>query len=96
MLSPADIGPTAATMNYACVVAAAVWAFATAYYFMPRIGGKTFFRGPCTTEYEESNLHSAFADIAVEAEMSSDGKADSKADRKGSNGTTVQALHVAD
>lgn len=30
------------------VVAAAVWAFAIAYWFLPKVGGKTFFRGPQT------------------------------------------------
>lgn len=33
-------------MNYAAVVAAAVWLFATVYWFLPGIGGKTFFHGP--------------------------------------------------
>ncbi|WRT64899.1 uncharacterized protein IL334_001838 [Kwoniella shivajii] len=28
----------------------AVWAFATAYWFFPKIGGKTFFRGPITSD----------------------------------------------
>ncbi|GHJ87118.1 hypothetical protein NliqN6_3520 [Naganishia liquefaciens] len=45
---PADVAPTAATMNYAVVVAAAVWAFALSYWYFPRIGGKTFFTGPRT------------------------------------------------
>jgi len=43
---PADINPDAASMNYAAVVAAGVWVFATAYWFLPGIGGKTFFHGP--------------------------------------------------
>lgn len=28
------------------VVAGGVWAFATVYWFLPGIGGKTFFKGP--------------------------------------------------
>lgn len=47
---PGDPNPTAATMNYAVVVGAAVWAFATTYYFFPKIGGKTFFVGPRTED----------------------------------------------
>lgn len=41
--SPGEPKPDAATMNYAVVVSAAVWIFAGGYYFMPKIGGKTFF-----------------------------------------------------
>ncbi|KAJ9093390.1 hypothetical protein QFC21_006420 [Naganishia friedmannii] len=57
---PADVAPTAATMNYAVVVAAAVWAFALGYWFIPRIGGRTFFTGPRThdgnmLEYDDSD-----------------------------------------
>ncbi|KAL7420678.1 polyamine transporter tpo5 [Cryptotrichosporon argae] len=48
---PADIGPDAGTMNYAVVVAAGVWAFAIGYWYFPRIGGKTFFRGPQTADF---------------------------------------------
>nr|XP_019008646.1 uncharacterized protein I206_06327 [Kwoniella pini CBS 10737]OCF47427.1 hypothetical protein I206_06327 [Kwoniella pini CBS 10737] len=47
---PADTNPNAGSLNYACVVAGAVWLFATVYWFLPKIGGKTFFRGPVTTE----------------------------------------------
>ncbi|KAK8870077.1 hypothetical protein IAR55_000647 [Kwoniella newhampshirensis] len=47
---PADTDPDAGSFNYACVVAAGVWAFATIYWYLPKIGGKTFFRGPITTE----------------------------------------------
>lgn len=45
---PADINPNAASMNYAAVVAVGVWCFATVYWFLPGIGGKTFFHGPPT------------------------------------------------
>ncbi|WWD15629.1 hypothetical protein CI109_100051 [Kwoniella shandongensis] len=45
---PADVAPDAGSFNYACVVAAGVWAFAIIYWYFPRIGGKTFFRGPQT------------------------------------------------
>jgi hypothetical protein len=31
-------------MNYAVAVAGAVWAFAIAYWFVPKIGGRHFFR----------------------------------------------------
>ncbi|WWC93541.1 hypothetical protein V866_000376 [Kwoniella sp. B9012] len=47
---PADTDPDASTFNYACLVAGAVWIFATVYWFLPGIGGKTFFQGPQTTE----------------------------------------------
>ena len=55
-------------MNYAIVVCGGVWAFAVAYWYFPKIGGKTFFRsggphersfniltnrGPVTTEPDE-------------------------------------------
>ncbi|KAJ9113585.1 hypothetical protein QFC20_001937 [Naganishia adeliensis] len=60
---PADVNPTAATMNYAVVVAAAVWVFAIGYWYAPRIGGKTFFNGPRTQDgntldYDASELPS--------------------------------------
>ncbi|WVR04519.1 hypothetical protein IAU60_001523 [Kwoniella sp. DSM 27419] len=47
---PADVNPDAGSMNYACLVAGGVWIFAIGYYYLPKIGGKTFFRGPITTE----------------------------------------------
>ncbi|KAK4688183.1 choline transport protein, partial [Tremellales sp. Uapishka_1] len=50
---PADTNPDASSMNYAIVVAAGVWAFAIAYWFLPKVGGKTFFRGPVSTENAE-------------------------------------------
>jgi hypothetical protein len=45
------------------VVAAAVWAFAIGYWYIPRIGGKTFFNGPRTQDgntldYDASELPS--------------------------------------
>ncbi|KAJ9120956.1 hypothetical protein QFC22_002892 [Naganishia vaughanmartiniae] len=62
-MGPADVAPTAATMNYAVVVAAGVWVFALGYWFMPRIGGRTFFTGPRThdgnmLEYDDSEIPS--------------------------------------
>ncbi|OCF39476.1 hypothetical protein I317_06694 [Kwoniella heveanensis CBS 569] len=45
---PADANPDASSFNYACLVAGAVWIFATVYWYLPKIGGKTFFRGPQT------------------------------------------------
>lgn len=81
-------------MNYACVVAAGVWAFSLGYYFMPGIGGKTFFRGPVTTEYEETCLASDFADIAIEGEMHS--HPDSKRDGKGDIKTSVRPLSMGE
>ncbi|WVQ99787.1 hypothetical protein IAU59_006929 [Kwoniella sp. CBS 9459] len=45
---PADAGPDASSFNYACLVAGAVWIFAAMYWYLPKIGGKTFFRGPQT------------------------------------------------
>lgn len=94
---PADINPDPATMNYACVVAGGVWAFSLGYYFLPGIGGKTFFRGPVTTEYEETYLATDYADIAIEADVNSN--SDSKRDRKDSKTnttTTVRPLTISD
>lgn len=42
-ISPGDVNPDAGTMNYAIVVMAGVWAFAVGFWFLPKIGGKTFF-----------------------------------------------------
>lgn len=42
-ISPGDPNPDASTMNYAIVVSAGAWAFATVYWYLPKIGGKTFF-----------------------------------------------------
>ncbi|BEI97866.1 hypothetical protein CcaverHIS631_0301650 [Cutaneotrichosporon cavernicola] len=50
---PGNPNPDGATMNYAVVVSAAVWIFAGGYYFMPKIGGKTFFIGPRTEDLSE-------------------------------------------
>ncbi|GMK58120.1 hypothetical protein CspeluHIS016_0501520 [Cutaneotrichosporon spelunceum] len=50
---PGERNPSAKTMNYAVVVSAAVWIFAGGYYFMPKIGGKTFFTGPRTEDLSE-------------------------------------------
>lgn len=41
--SPGDVNPDAGSMNYAIVVIAGVWLFAIAFWYFPRIGGKTFF-----------------------------------------------------
>jgi hypothetical protein len=40
---PGDPNPTASTMNYASLVCGGTWIFATAYYYFPNVGGKTFF-----------------------------------------------------
>lgn len=50
---PADLNPTAGEMNWAIVVTAGVWAFAIGYWYMPKIGGKTFFNGPKTEDFAE-------------------------------------------
>ncbi|TXT04323.1 hypothetical protein VHUM_04210 [Vanrija humicola] len=47
---PGDPNPDAATMNYAIVVSAGAWVFAIAYWFFPKVGGKTFFTGPRTAD----------------------------------------------
>jgi hypothetical protein len=49
------------------VVAAAVWAFAIAYWFMPGFGGKTFFRGPQTHD-QDLNFYSS--EMAVDGPRS--------------------------
>ena len=36
-------------MNYAIVVLGAVLVFCIAYYYFPKYGGKTFFKGPVRT-----------------------------------------------
>jgi len=41
--SPADTNPDPGSMNYAIVVAGGVWLFAVVYWYLPKIGGKTFF-----------------------------------------------------
>lgn len=41
--------PDAEQMNYAVVVVGIVVIFCLAYYYFPRYGGKTFFRGPVRT-----------------------------------------------
>lgn len=46
---PADVNPDATTMNYAIVVWAGVFLGATVWYYLPGIGGKTFFHGPVMT-----------------------------------------------
>ena len=53
-------------MNYAIVVIAGVWAFAVGYWFLPRIGGKTFFTGPLTHDFDAEAM--AIAVGAVEDE----------------------------
>lgn len=62
---PADMHPTAGTMNYAIVVSAAVWIFAIAYWYLPKIGGKTFFNGPRTNDLSDELLQ-AYAEGHVE------------------------------
>lgn len=39
-------------MNYAIVVISGVWIFAIGYWNLPRIGGKTFFTGPMTHDFD--------------------------------------------
>lgn len=62
---PADMHPTAGTMNYAIVVSAAVWAFAIGFWYFPKIGGKTFFHGPRTEDLNDE-LIQAYAEGHVE------------------------------
>lgn len=52
-------------MNYAIVVSAGAWFFATAYWFFPKIGGRTFFTGPRTEDLSgevHTYYESAFGD----------------------------------
>lgn len=74
---PADTGADASTMNYACVVAAGVWAFSLGYWFMPKIGGKTFFTGPAVFQDHnsiETDMSQEYAGIAVPASTEYDKK----------------------
>ncbi|BFZ65498.1 polyamine transporter tpo5 [Saitoella coloradoensis] len=54
LLFPSYHNPNAAEMNYAIVVFGFVIMFALGYFYLPRIGGKTFFKGPVRTVEEES------------------------------------------
>lgn len=59
-------------MNYAIVVMAGVWAFAIGYWHLPRIGGKTFFTGPLTHDFDAEAM--AIAVGAVEDERDKKGR----------------------
>ena len=49
LLFPAYQDPTPDEMNYAVVVLGFVLVFCIVYYWLPKIGGKTFFTGPVRT-----------------------------------------------
>ncbi|TGO36809.1 hypothetical protein BHYA_0114g00230 [Botrytis hyacinthi] len=49
LLFPSYEDPTADEMNYAVLVLGFVLVFCTAYYWCPKYGGKTFFKGPVRT-----------------------------------------------
>lgn len=49
LLFPAYPDPNAQQMNYAVAVLGFVLIFCLAYYYVPGIGGKTFFTGPIRT-----------------------------------------------
>ncbi|KAF7920558.1 uncharacterized protein EAE97_011451 [Botrytis byssoidea] len=49
LLFPSYEDPTADEMNYAVVVLGFVLIFCTAYYWCPKYGGRTFFKGPVRT-----------------------------------------------
>ena len=49
LLFPSYSNPTAQEMNFAVVVLGFVLVFCVVYYFLPRVGGKTFFTGPVRT-----------------------------------------------
>ncbi|TGO23686.1 hypothetical protein BPAE_0124g00180 [Botrytis paeoniae] len=49
LLFPSYEDPNADEMNYAVVVLGFVLIFCTAYYWCPKYGGKTFFKGPVRT-----------------------------------------------
>lgn len=49
LLFPSYSSPNAQEMNYAVVVLGFVLAFCVVYYYLPKIGGKTFFTGPVRT-----------------------------------------------
>ncbi len=49
LVFPSYPSPNAQEMNYAIVVIGAVFVFCVVYYYLPGIGGKTFFTGPIRT-----------------------------------------------
>lgn len=49
LLFPSYPGPNAQEVNYAFVVIGIVFVFCVVYYYLPGIGGKTFFTGPIRT-----------------------------------------------
>ncbi|EPX71673.1 uncharacterized protein SOCG_01888 [Schizosaccharomyces octosporus yFS286] len=49
LLFPEYQNPSQAQMNWAIVVLGFVMLFCIVYYYIPKVGGKTFFRGPVST-----------------------------------------------
>lgn len=49
LLFPSYPDPNAQEMNYAIVVLGAILIFCLVYYYFPKYGGKTFFKGPVRT-----------------------------------------------
>ena len=62
-------------MNYAIVVMAGVWVFAIAWWFFPKIGGKTFFTGPLTHDWDAEVAAISVGVAADERDKKNDGAA---------------------
>lgn len=76
-------------MNYAIVVMAGVWAFAIGFWFLPKVGGKTFFTyafqsfcviailtidsGPLTHDWDAEAAAIAIGTVADERDKKGDG-----------------------
>jgi hypothetical protein len=75
IISPGDVNPDAGSMNYAIVVMAGVWIFAISYWFIPRIGGKTFFTGPLTHDWDAEAVAISIGVVADERDKKTDGAA---------------------
>lgn len=53
-------------MNYAIVVMAGVWVFAVSFWYFPRIGGKTYFSGPLTHDWDAEAVAISIGVVADE------------------------------
>jgi len=73
--SPGDVNPDAGSMNYAIVVMAGVWIFAVSYWYIPKIGGKTFFTGPLTHDWDAEAVAISIGVVADERDKKTDGAA---------------------
>lgn len=73
LLFPTYQDPDAQEMNYAVVVLGFVLVFCVVYYWFPRYGGRTFFKGPVRTIDEVLEENPEVGDM-VEREIEQDRK----------------------